>query len=155
MAKKTRRSQAKYPALRKELNTKVRRPYIEADYVNGVYNENGEQVIRPLTEEETAWLNKFYKEVIVTNFKKDGTDLYTDIEDQRQLYRENNHRNSDLYNHIQVTGRLKYLNEKKYEAYLNNIAQSVDMEEVYIAEIEGRLDDLIDDILINLKQKPK
>jgi hypothetical protein len=46
----------------------MRADYIEPDYVNGVRNENGEMVIRPLNAEEKKFLNQFYEEVIGANF---------------------------------------------------------------------------------------
>ena len=67
----SKRKEAKYPALEKGLNVKSRKDFIEVDYVNGVKNSNGEQVIRPLNEEEKAFLNQFYEETVVTNFSHD------------------------------------------------------------------------------------
>ena len=50
------------------MNLSSRKDYIEPEYINGVYNAKGEQVIRPLSEDEKAWLNKYYEETVVTNF---------------------------------------------------------------------------------------
>lgn len=61
-------SKKKYPALKKSSNTKARRSAIEVDYVDGVYNDKGEQVIRPLNEKEKEWLNQYYEETVRTNF---------------------------------------------------------------------------------------
>lgn len=69
--KKSRRSKAKYPALQKKLNLKMRSDYIESDYINGVYDEKGNQVIRPLTDEEKQFLNDFYEETVNANFLHD------------------------------------------------------------------------------------
>ena len=68
----SKRKEAKYPALEKGLNVKSRKDFIEVDYVNGVKNSNGEQVIRPLNDEEKAFLNQFYEETVVTNFSHDA-----------------------------------------------------------------------------------
>lgn len=71
MSKRTNRDQrslSKYPALDKGLNLLSRKEYIEADYINGVYDSKGNQIIRPLTEEELKFLNQFYEETVVTNF---------------------------------------------------------------------------------------
>ena len=65
--KKTRREKSKYPNLQPGLNLKIRKDYIEADYINGVKNENGETVIRALNDEEKEFLDQFYKEYINTN----------------------------------------------------------------------------------------
>lgn len=64
MSKKRRKGSA----LKKASNTRSRRSVIEADYVNGVYDKNGKQVIRPLNEEEKEWLERYYEETVVTNF---------------------------------------------------------------------------------------
>lgn len=69
--KTNRRNKAKYPALQKKYNLKGRQDYIEPDYIDGVYDQNGVQVIRPLNAEEKEWLNKFYEETVSTNFLHD------------------------------------------------------------------------------------
>lgn len=113
----SRRSNSKYPALDPNLNLRVRRSYIEADYIDGVRNSSGEEVIRPLTDQEKEWLNKFYKETIVTSFKKDGSDFYDDVEDQRSLYRDNNKRNTCLYNFLHRINRIAELDVDSMESY--------------------------------------
>lgn len=42
--------------------------FIEADYINGVYDDDGNCLIRPCTEEEKRFLNDFYAETVITNF---------------------------------------------------------------------------------------
>jgi len=64
MAKKRK---GKYPNLDPSQNTKSRTDYIEADYVDGVYGDKGEELIRPLTEEEKTWLNNFYGEYVAVS----------------------------------------------------------------------------------------
>ena len=39
-----RRLKAKYPALKKKYNLKMRQDYIETDYVNGVYDSDGNMI---------------------------------------------------------------------------------------------------------------
>lgn len=53
------------------MNLTSRKDYIEADYVKGVFDSQGKQVIRELTSKEKDFLNKFYEETIVTNFYHD------------------------------------------------------------------------------------
>jgi len=53
------------------MNLKSRKEYIEADYVNGVKDQDGRMVIRPLTDKEKEFLNNFYEETINTNFLHD------------------------------------------------------------------------------------
>jgi len=49
---------------------KNRRDFIEADYVDGVFNEKGEQTIRALNEVEREFLSQFYAEEVHGNFAK-------------------------------------------------------------------------------------
>lgn len=49
---------------------KTRQEFIEAEYVNGVYNQDGTEAIRPLNEQETQWLAQFYSETEHGNFQK-------------------------------------------------------------------------------------
>lgn len=68
---KNQRERKQYPALERGVNLKSRRDYIEAEYIKGVKNSKDELVIRPLTDDEKAWLNNFYEESVVTNFLHD------------------------------------------------------------------------------------
>jgi hypothetical protein len=136
--KKTRRSSYKYPALRKDLNTKTRHYYIEPDYIDGVTNSNGEQVIRPLTAREKQWLNKFYEEYIVASFKNTSRDLHNKQAQRRALYRDNNHRFWCLYNTKQRTGDLVNFSTDNYDKMQYETLNHVDFELLYINEIEMR-----------------
>lgn len=64
MAKKRK---GKYPNLDPSQNTKSRTDYIDTEYINGVTDVHGEEVIRPLNAEEKAWLNKFYGEYVAVS----------------------------------------------------------------------------------------
>jgi hypothetical protein len=137
-----RRSSAKYPALKKELNIKTRHDYIEPDYINGVVDSEGNKVIRALTHEEKEWLNKFYEEYIITNFKKDGTDLIDDIEDRRTAYRENNHRNVCLFNQKNRMGLLDQYDGGNFEKTVMNRINGIDFEMALINELDYKVEDL-------------
>jgi hypothetical protein len=50
----------------------MRQDYIEPEYINGVYDKEGRQVIRPLNASEKEFLNSFYEEVINANFLHDS-----------------------------------------------------------------------------------
>ena len=67
---KKKRSDYKYPNLSREVNLKSRQDYIETDYINGIYDNNGNELMRPMTAEEKEWLDTFYGETIVTSSKK-------------------------------------------------------------------------------------
>lgn len=137
--KKSKRTNAKYPALNKSLNTKFRRHYIEPDYINGVYDENGAQVIRPLNEEEIEWLNKFYSEVIVTSFNNDDDDFYSESCDKRVLYNDNNRRRRDVFNIMQATGKLKYLNGTEYDKHYSDQVSNIDFDLLNVINLEKKI----------------
>lgn len=60
----------------KKSNYNKKRNLIGKSYVNGIKNEDGEQVIRPLNESEIEFLNKFNEEFVNRNFQKDETDVH-------------------------------------------------------------------------------
>ena len=65
--KKTKRQKTEYPNLKHATNLKSRKEYIETDYIDGVFNEEGKQVIRAMNDEEKAWLDQFYKEYTIAS----------------------------------------------------------------------------------------
>lgn len=60
---------------------------MDVPYAKGVTNEYGEQVIRPLTQEEKEWLNKFIQETEHVNFQK-TEQIEKEREDYKTLRRE-------------------------------------------------------------------
>lgn len=60
----------KYNPLNRGGTVKTRQEFIEAEYVNGVYNPDGTEAIRPLNEQEVQWLSQFYAETEHGNFRK-------------------------------------------------------------------------------------
>lgn len=52
-----------------------RKELIETSYLNGVYNQFGEQVIRPLTLEEREFLDGYYREFVHGTFKTDSESI--------------------------------------------------------------------------------
>ena len=114
--KVSKRSKAKCPALDKQMNTKGRRYYIETDYINGVVNEDGETVIRKMTDDEKEWLNQFYRENLNATFKKDEENFFDTVEEKRMIYSENNARNRCIYNFMLKTGRLRSMNDQNLDA---------------------------------------
>lgn len=52
----------KYNLLDKKGTISIRHDYIETDYVNGVKDDKGELVIRPMNASEKAWLSQFISE---------------------------------------------------------------------------------------------
>lgn len=135
----SRRKKTKYPNLNPGLNLKKRTEIIETDYVNGVRNEKGELVIRPLTDEEKAWLDKFYKEY--ANGEKLSDDSFHDKRHQEDIYLANNARNRDIYNCKKQTKKLKQLDVEEYDRFLSDIVSvsGRDPESVIENEIDKRL----------------
>lgn len=70
MTKHSGRKKRKYNPLNKYGTASTRKDFIETDYIHGVENDRGEQVIRPLTSEEVEWLAQFYSETEHENFVK-------------------------------------------------------------------------------------
>ena len=47
---------------------KRRAEFIDTDYVSGIYSDDGEELLRPLNDEEKSFLNKFNEETVNANF---------------------------------------------------------------------------------------
>ena len=86
-ASKTKRGSYKYPNLKRSLNTKLRRDYLDnVYYVDGV-KKGDEQVIRPLNDSEKEWLNKFNGEYYGASFdKNDDNNLHSNTADDVTIY---------------------------------------------------------------------
>lgn len=133
--KKSARSQIKYPALDKKYNLKRRQDYMEPDYINGVKNDDGDLVIRPLNEEEKEFLNKFYEETVNANFLH--SDELRDIHNQiKELEQIENPTEEDLEQHMylrflyeqQADDSLLYSGEKQQKKiYGENNARNRDL----------------------------
>jgi len=124
------RKDSKYPALDKSKNLLSRSEYIETDYVSGIYDETGQEIIRPLTDKEKEFLNKFYEETIVTNFYHD-----------KQLYNLNKIKKSIIEdaNVQELKNQLKETSDTKEK---NRIKQLIKItkkqnEEIYAEELES------------------
>jgi hypothetical protein len=102
MAKQNKRSKAKYPALKPELNLKTRHELI-ADY----------DYIKKLSPEEKEWLNKFTKEYVNAeiNTKKPRKNLHKTKAARKDCYDRNNARNRCIYTRSKASWNLKYLED--------------------------------------------
>ncbi len=130
MSKKvTKRSKSRYPGLNPRLALPQRQDFVEGtEYVNGAKDRHGNVVIRPLTAEETAFLNKFNEETVNLEFQNDGTDLYQSKEDRRELYNEDYDRKFDLYNYAKRTGNLTSFNPEFYDDFVSTKVESVNFQ---------------------------
>lgn len=98
LEKKSRRSNAKYPALEKKLNLKTRQDAMEIDYLH------------KLNDEEKAWLNKFNAEFVGADFRHEEP-LHTTPELKQDCELINNARNRDVFSRKRATGELKSFEE--------------------------------------------
>jgi len=64
--------------------------------------------IDQLNDKEKEWLDRFLQETVITNFNHGGKNLIKDKETRRELYRDNNRRNSDIMSKLKTEGRLLY-----------------------------------------------
>lgn len=133
MTKSTKAKKRKKPKRRyldRKLNLKGRRDYIETFYVDGIKDSDGNYALRPLNEEEKDWLNQYYKEVV--NADRRDSEFYTDDEEWKKIYGENNARNRDLYNQAKKTGKLVKINYKDYDDITIKKLQGLDTEHIII-----------------------
>lgn len=73
--------------LRKSGARSSRRDYVETDYVNGVKDADGREVIRPMTKEEREWLSQYYREAENVSFNKTD-EIKTEQRKLRKLIKE-------------------------------------------------------------------
>lgn len=141
--KPNKRSKSKYPALAKHLNLKSRQESIEPQYINGVFDKDGKEVIRRLTEDEKAWLNQFYEETVITNFLHDPElrklaekkksivydDIVMSLKEELKVLREDPEVNKKRINEIRKI--IKLTKKQNLEIYQEEIEKiEIKMQEV-------------------------
>jgi len=141
--RRSKRSRIKNPNLSRKYNIKARRDYIETDYIDGIYSEDGKEIMRPLTDEEKGWLDQYYKEVVNANLK--NSKLYKDGEDKKKIYNENNARNRCLYNQAKKTGKLVRIDPAEYDKRTLKILKDYDLEHVVVNDSDLLKDSVDDD----------
>lgn len=111
---KSKRSEAKYPALTPDLNLRGRSDLIDYDYID------------KLTDDEKAWLNKFTEEYVNTTL--DRHNLENNLHNTEKLKQDcdarSNARRRDVMVKSKLTKQLDYL------------------EDLYIKELETNTEDL-------------
>lgn len=133
---KNRRKRDKYPSLKRRFNLKIRQEFIETEeYMNGVTNSRNESVIRPLNDEELAWLNKFNAEVETNSFKNDGNDFYSK-KNRKELNCQNNARNRDIFAQLKCRNLLLNFDIEQYDSFTSQKLSHIDFESMLIAELE-------------------
>lgn len=131
---KTKRSKEKYPALKKNVNSRVRQEYIDYDYLD------------KLSPEEKAWLNDFSEEYINASVGKQSEADQNRFHNTAELVKDctdrNNARNRCIYGEVRnKVGNTKLLN---YENSVNIIEQEYSRDE-QIQDVENAMIDKIDD----------
>lgn len=106
--KQTRRSKAKFPALKPEYNLKTR--YEEIADMRSYMSK--------LNDKEKEWLNKFAEEYVNASFPKKGTKEYKKrLHKSKALeldcYNKNNSRGRDIFSKSQACGKLSDINDVK------------------------------------------
>jgi len=88
------RRKVKNAALNSNYTTKVRREFLDFDYID------------KLSEKEKEFLNKFVEEEQNASFSKTKKNFNKTKEAQRKIYTNNNKRNNDVFGVTKATGRL-------------------------------------------------
>lgn len=142
---KYKKKKIKHRYLYKKYQFNTRKEFHESeDYINGVISD-GEMVMRPLTEDEKEWLNKFNKENLCATFDTkdseinngiESTDFHKDIASRKTIRNENYIRNNDLYNQKKITGFLKKLDTDEYDKISESRLSSVDVEDYLVSQID-------------------
>lgn len=142
--KKSRRSSTKYPALEKKFTLKSRQEFLDTEYVNGVFNDKGVQVIRGLNEEEKEWLNKFYQETLNASFNHDEP-LIDTKEGRKECYDANNQRNRDIYNKKKSMNMLSEIDDETFvKSHTNLINFKNELEDEINYHIDVRIKEEIE-----------
>jgi len=81
----TKRSKAKYPALKPQYNSRTRQEYIDYDYVN------------TLSDKDKQYLNDFTEEWLGGNFNHETSNLQKTKKQRKDCYDRNNARNRCIY----------------------------------------------------------
>ena len=98
------------------LNIKTRFEEIEQDqYIDGVKDDDGNVVIRALTDKEKDWLNRFNEEFVNANFSHPGKKVKADKASRKKAYDKNNARNRCIYTKAKASGQLQYIEDLKIE----------------------------------------
>lgn len=131
-----------------------RNELLESNYTDGVYNEYGELVIRPLTEEEEAFRKKFNSEFVLGKFEN-SNNLHDElIKSNEYKLKELKKERSKLRKTIRQLSRnsgYKRLSGKQKEIYRNDTVRINEILSLYekLLEITKSIEEL--DIVGNIR----
>jgi len=124
--KKTSRKNKKFAALDPIYTPKVRKEYLDMDYID------------KLSEKEKTWLNKFMEESLNASFEKDNRkNIIKSKVERKKIYNENNARNRCMYSIAKSARRLdEYIYEDQEEKN-----ESLSPEDALIEYIDNKYQD--------------
>jgi hypothetical protein len=127
--KKTKRSLAKYPNLKPELNLKTRFEQLDMDYID------------QLSESDKKWLNQMMGEYVGASFNKDNRkNIQKSKEHKKDSYDRNNSRNRCILTRAKATGIVDYIEEIKPERFATDVEDDL----IYKIDTENFLNELTD-----------
>lgn len=128
------------PALKKQFMPRVRREIVDADYLH------------TLSPEDLAWYHQFISESVQATIPKRKNKslhpkrLHKSKEEIRQIYKENNLRNNDLYGVTKANGLLFDLSHLTEDKQFHNHEL---WEEVMIALIDEKENLLLEELEVS------
>lgn len=138
---KAKKYKKKFQYLNKGGSRAHRKEFTETSYIRGVFNEEGERIIRALTESEVDFLNSYYKEFVHGTFNTDEESKLlfkkakklTKDPDNVKFYKENG------FYPVEVEKAIEAFNAKSKS--LGNIAYSFwDQREINSDDYKRRFD---------------
>lgn len=124
--KKVARSNKENPALDPKYTPKVRREFLDMDYID------------KLNPKEKEWLNKFTEEYLNASFKNKPSDLHKSKKSKRTIYNQNNARNRDMFSIAKANNLLNYSEPKIDDYEENNEVVSENIEDLLIDYIDSK-----------------
>jgi seryl-tRNA synthetase len=110
---------------------KSRKEFIDTDYINGVYDAENRQLIRPLTNEEKQWLNKFYKEHLHASFCEEDPMVKKLSQEKKDKMKESIQSLSQQIKDLQKDINKLVITKNKIEKKINKIKEKDLRRQIY------------------------
>ena len=110
------KSRKKYNHVYPQSTYKHRADLIETRYIKGVYNDDGEQVIRPVDAEALEFMDQFYKETVHLSFNGNSTTKQL-VKDIRNLIGQHSKWKRSSTNRGKTNPEIEAQIEKKKEEF--------------------------------------
>lgn len=121
LKKKHKYEKQQYPSFNVNYQVANRKELLDQDYID------------KLSPSEKKWLDAFNQETIITNFNHSGKKHYNSKKKRREIYKENNLRNKDIFSNLKANNKLLYsgsvgkeknLSNQNVEDYLTSIKET-------------------------------